>query len=193
MQMMTPVICVVDDFLSDPEGVLADILTGEFVDTKGPTDEETYQFIQYPLAKRIHDQFINGLEFALSTTPTKISKIETVFARAMPTGVVMPTFIHSDLSIAKYAAHVYIGAGDHPSAGTLFFSHATEGAAHTPMTNIEKVDFSNDEEWTSYMHVRYKRNRLLVHRGDHWHAALPHGGWGANVSESRIVLSCFFN
>jgi hypothetical protein len=182
---MNPIIGVYDNFFAVPEAQRSRVNMGTFEDVE-------HQDITYPLICKNLDPltraiFVGKLEDYLGA---KVHS-PTVFARKMPAGVRIPNWIHTDSAMGTHSAHVYLSPEWPAGTGTGFYTHATEGYRPSKFTNHREVQARSFDNWSRYLLVEGKYNRLLVHKADHFHCAEPVEGFGVGDQE-RLVLTCFF-
>lgn len=186
---MKPVLAMFDNFFTEPKAMRTAIQNAHYEDVVNEVDGVTYPGICLNVPETVKANFIEGLSRILGY------EIEPkfIFARIMPQGVNSPHQVHSDKSMGKYSAHVYMNLLWPEGAGTGFYSHDTEGHIENASTKHENLSFSGFDKWTRTMFCQGKFNRLLIHDAAFYHCAEPTEGFGQNKYNSRTVLTCFFN
>jgi hypothetical protein len=189
---MKPVIAIFDDFFLEPDAAFDEIVAhGDFTDITNPVDGVTYPTINTRLPVWVE----SGLR-------TKLKKIightvipKFTFARLMLNGHKSPHTVHSDLSMGKYSAHIYLSKNWPLGSGTSFYFHKTEGVRHRLESdqNQLQIDLHDENKWIQYFNAQAKYNRILIHEAALWHCAEPIRGFGDNLLNGRVVLTCFFD
>jgi hypothetical protein len=112
------------------------------------------------------------------------------------------TWIHSDGNIT-WAGVIYLTPDAPVSAGTGLFKHKKTGLYQTPKNANNVADFElqskliENYEWQDYtkweMHtmVGNKFNRLVLYRGNYFHASLDY--FGNTPQNARLFQLFFFN
>lgn len=168
------------------------ILCGEFKDYTSQWDGVTYPDINNNIPYWVQDYVFNRLKEIMGGPITPIA----FFARATTKNTpAAPHKIHSDKLMAQFSAHVYISKDWPKEAGTSFWIHNEAGDRHTEETDVESVakDCNDLSKWVHSFTCQGRFNRLLIHDASYWHCAEPIGGWGDEVKDGRVVLTCFFD
>jgi len=190
--MRRPVLCVFDGFISQIEEVHHTITTGEFSDYVSPWDGVTYPGINKEVPPWIKELFHVKLSKIVGAEIEDVATFARLTTKNLPPA---PHAIHSDLSMAKFSAMLYLSKEWPVGSGTSFWAHKTEGSTHTEKTNadIARADSHREDAWERYVAVQGAYNRACVFAAGLWHRAEPFGGWGVDVHDGRLVLTCFFN
>lgn len=186
---MNPIIEIIDNLFADGKDVRAQILAGAFGDVTSPIDQIVYPAINAEVPEAITVR----LHSALSAVMGYAIQANHTFARAMYAGTIAPNQAHSDISMGAYAAHLYLSLDCSMGSGTMFLNHVTQGPVHSADTDVAMVDTNSSTQWEPIVSVQAKFNRLLVHRAECWHIAMPTEGWGDCPENARLVLTCFFD
>jgi len=142
---VNPIIAVQDNFFDDYLGELMYFQHAEFGDYSLGVDGVTYPHICTKIPHTIRYEFLYKLEAVLGARV----KVNYLFARAMPEGVVAPSKIHSDRDMGAFTAHVYLSPRS-ARASTSFLSHRDLGLVATPEMNGS--EWSQDaSEWKPYL------------------------------------------
>ena len=186
---MRPHIAVFDDFFTDPNSVLDNIILGEFSDVESPFDGVTYPALQLKPnvdLKPVIEKILGEKIFVVTTFARLTSS-------AQPAA---PNQIHPDTVMSTHALLIYVSKDWAEGHGTSFWSHGKWGPSHDPRVqdNQELQRDSNDEsKWLRKSLVQGAFNRALFYDSKLFHRAEPVGGFGSGPADGRIVLTCFFN
>lgn len=186
---MKPVLAMFDNFFNEPKLILGAVRNCSYSDVVNPVDGVTYPGICLEVPELVRETFISQLSSLLGYN----IEPNFIFARRMPEGVKNPHQVHSDISMGKYSAHVYVNLLWPEGAGTGFYSHETEGHQQTFSTKIENLSYSGFDKWSKTLFCQGKYNRCLIHDASFFHCAEPAEGFGQHKYNARTVLTCFFN
>ena len=110
------------------------------------------------------------------------------------------TWIHSDNN-TKWAGVLYLTPDAPLSGGTALYRHIETGHSATPLlpnneTNHELLDIIHDDgidytKWEMTDRVANVFNRLVIYRGDYFHASLDY--FGKDINDGRLFQTFFFN
>lgn len=185
--MLNPIIAIKDDFFYYPDMLRAAILELPHTDFVSPIDGVTYPFINEIIPCLVVREFRDKLEAIVGPIDIKF-----LFTRAMPLGHEAPNKVHSDIEMGCLSAHVYLSEFIPQGSGTSFWIHRDHGmdSAGVPAGSFDGNDMS---QWEKYLQVEAKTNRIVVHSAAAWHCAEPMSGFGVDITEARLVMTCFFN
>lgn len=97
------------------------------------------------------------------------------------------TWIHSDPN-NMWAGVCYLTPDAPHTGGTGLFRHRATGEHHKITTDHEGYDYT---KWDLFDRVGNKYNRLIVYRGDLFHASLDY--FGEDLKSGRLFQTFFFN
>jgi hypothetical protein len=181
---------ILDNFLENYRELKNHAISCSFSDVVNPVDGVTYPFIN----KEIPESIVNEAKEKLAEIFGEI-KINAIFLRMSPAGVSAPHMAHTDISMGRYSLMLYLNENN--SAGTGLLVHKETGIAFTPesqyFADIVVSDQNNCDAWHVTEMAKMKENRAAIFDANRFHCALPVGGFGESQSESRIVLTVFFD
>lgn len=188
---MNPIVLIKDEFLKDANQFKAKLIELGFGDVVSPVDGVKYPGICMLKEQSIVDDIsrsLNSLILSEDCIQEKYEEIKVnyLFARIMKKNHNSPHIVHEDSLMGKYSALVYLNEPDEISRhGTAFYTHLTN--------EIQESDYKSLYNWSDYLFVKAKFNRLLIHKSEYYHAALPSYGFGEQPENARMVLTCFFD
>lgn len=110
------------------------------------------------------------------------------------------SWIHAD-NATKWAGVLYLTPDAPLSGGTALYKHIETGMTATPElpngeTNYELLDIIHDDgmdytKWEMTDRVANVFNRLVLYRGDYFHASLDY--FGKDINDGRLFQTFFFN
>lgn len=173
---------VVDNFYTNPDGVRAYALQQPFdvkgnypgARTKPYLPDDVKDAIQYwmQFAGRVTDWFEN-------TGYTGAFQLATAQDR---------TWIHSD-HYNMWAGVCYLTPNAPHTGGTALYRHKTTGLHRRSDHDIgEGYDYT---KWDKFDTIGNKYNRLILYRGDLFHASVDY--FGDNLENGRLFQTFFFN
>jgi len=181
---------IIDSFLENYSELKKHSLSCSFSDIVNPVDGVAYPFIN----KDIPESIVSEAQEKLSEIFGDV-KINAIFLRMSPAGVGVPHMAHTDISMGRYSLMLYLN--DKDGAGTGLLTHKETGIAFTPesqyFADIVIADQNNCDAWHITEMAHMKENRAAIFDANRFHCALPVGGFGDSQSESRIVLTVFFD
>jgi hypothetical protein len=172
---------IVDDFYTKPDAVRDYALQQPF-DVKG----------NYPGARTtpfLPDDVKNAIQYWMNP----IGQITNWFEDAGYTGAFQiataqdRTWIHADY-YNKWAAVCYLTPDAPHSGGTGFYRHKQSGQFKRTDQDWEGYDYT---KWDQFDKIGNKYNRLIIYRGDLFHASLDY--FGDNLQNGRLFQTFFFN
>lgn len=177
---------ITDDFYKNPDAVRAYALSQPF-EVRGnypglrtkpylPNDvKDAIQHIVYNAGGKVTDWFENGLGY------TGAFQICTSQDR---------TWIHAD-SFNTWAAVCYLTPDAPLSSGTALYRHKATGEYEKTNNEQPHLDGNDYTKWERTDYVANKYNRLVVYRGNLYHASLDY--FGNNYQNGRLFQTFFFN
>lgn len=187
---------VVDDFFENPFELRNWALAKGFRDEISPADGVDYRGV----CKDPPWIFTHEAEIRLSYLMRSPARIELAFLRlAMKDVNPTKTLVHLDPLYAQYLATVYLNPpGEFPFwSGTHIFRHAATQLETTPTTKDEaetwERDCNNLGAWQITGIAVQEWNRVVILPTNHFHAAMPIGGFGTVPQAGRMVFVAFFN
>jgi hypothetical protein len=178
---MSVTLIIVDDFYSNPDEVRNFALTQEFGVRGNYPGARTLPFLTNEVKKAIEDK----LQFAGPVTDwlehsgyTGCFQIATANDR---------TWIHSD-SYNTWAGVCYLSPDAPYTGGTGLFRHKATGEHRRVTGDHEGYDYT---KWDLFDRIGNKYNRLILYRGDLFHASLDY--FGDNLHNGRLFQTFFFN
>jgi hypothetical protein len=97
------------------------------------------------------------------------------------------TWIHSD-HFNMWAGVLYLTPNAPHTSGTALYRHKSTGQYSRVDSDHEGYDFT---KWDQFDVVGNKYNRLVIYRGDMFHASLDY--FGDNLNNGRLFQVFFFN
>jgi len=97
------------------------------------------------------------------------------------------TWIHAD-HFNKWAGVCYLTPDAPLSAGTAIYKHRSTGQYRRSDKDYEGQDYT---KWELVDRVGNKYNRLVMYRGDLFHASLDY--FGENITDGRLFQTFFFD
>ncbi len=180
---------IIDDFLSSYQVLKQHSLSCCFSDITNPVDGVVYPFINVDIPEIAKAEINKKLCELFGSV-----NINASFLRMSPEGVRVPHMAHTDISMGRYSLMLYLNDAD---GGTGILCHKKTGISYTPedqyFVDIVTQDQNNPEAWNVVDMARMKQNRAAIFDANRYHCALPFGGFGSNQSNSRIVMTVFFD
>ena len=175
---------IIDNFLDSYDELKRYSLSCRFEDVANPVDGVIYPNICTEIPKRVQDEIL--------------SKINTdsfyMFLRMSPRGVRVPHIAHTDNSMGDSSLMLYLNDG---VGGTSLLRHKLTGCCYAPedpgFAEILSHDVNNQDSWAVTDSVDMVQNRALIFDAHRFHRADPVFGFGSDQSNSRIVLTCFYD
>lgn len=184
---------IIDNFLSDAEGVRAHALKQVFEDITSPMDGVVYPDISLALPPLTAWEMKFKLQ---SLVRANISK-HVEFMRVSKKGVKAPHQAHSDTVMAEYTALVYLSRNEDCKDGaTSVLSHVSGMDRHPGTDDAFKIwerDTNVYDQWIVDSRCPMRFNRLYLIRSDLYHRAEPVDGFGNSLENGRLVLTMFFD
>lgn len=190
---MKPSFLVVDDFVTDPEGVRQSALAaglGTWRPNKGEVGSSVYDGMGF-WGK--HAEILRRLSMALGSPVFPNS----LFFRVTNKGT-EKAYVHSDRESGNWTCVTYLSHHSEGVSGTGFFRHRELGLTEMPtfsemkergifeQLKSEMVDGS-DDVWEQIDFVRGVFNRAVIFRAPLFHARFPKNGFGESSEDGRLV------
>lgn len=172
---------VIDDFYVDPDNVRNYALSQVFSVTGNFPGTRTAPYLPNDLKSAIDHwmkPFGGVTEWFENSGYTGAFQLTTANDR---------TWIHSD-HYNMWAGVCYLTPDAHFTSGTGLFRHRSTGQYHRVDTDYESYDYT---KWDLIDRIGNKYNRLVIYRGDMFHAALDY--FGSGPSDGRLFQTFFFN
>jgi hypothetical protein len=172
---------IVDNFYSNPDAVRAYALSQEF-DVTG----------NYP-GKRTKPYLPDDVKDAVQLWMNFAGKVTNWFEDTGYTGAFQiataadRTWIHADHH-NMWAAVCYLTPDAPHTGGTGLYRHKATGEHHRVEDYHEGYDYT---KWDLFDRVGNKYNRLVIYRGDLFHASIDY--FGDNLQNGRLFQTFFFN
>lgn len=172
---------IIDDFYTDPLSVREYALQQEF-SVKG----------NYP-GMRTKPYLPDDVKNAISFWLRHAGRVTDWFENQGYTGAFQiataqdRTWIHAD-HWNMWAGVCYLTPDAPCSAGTAFYKHKATGKDQRTDQDYEGYDYT---KWEQFDRVGNKFNRLILYRGDMFHASLDY--FGDNTHNGRLFQTFFFN
>jgi len=178
---------IIDNFYVDPDAVRNFALSQEFSVTGNYPGSRTRSFFTDDVRAAIE----HNMQFA--------GKITNIYEHSGYTGAFQlttasdRTWIHSDYN-NMWAGVCYLTPDAPHTGGTGLFRHKRTGA-HKLSSAFEETT----QKWEGYDYTKWdlfdvignKYNRLIIYRGDLFHASLDY--FGENKTDGRLFQTFFFN
>ena len=97
------------------------------------------------------------------------------------------SWIHSDFH-NMWAGVIYLTPDAPASSGTAFYRHKETGKYRRDPVDYEGYDYT---KWEKFDVIGNKYNRLILFRGDLFHASLDY--FGHDLGTGRLFQTFFFN
>lgn len=172
---------VIDNFYVDPDAVRNFALTQDFSVKGNYPGARTESF----LTPDVKDAIAYNMQFAGKVTDwmdqsgyTGAFQLATAQDR---------TWIHSDYN-NMWAGVCYLTPDAPHTGGTGLFRHKATGEHSKIVEDHEGYDYT---KWDLFDRIGNKYNRLIIYRGDLFHASLDY--FGDNLQNGRLFQTFFFN
>jgi GNAT superfamily N-acetyltransferase len=182
---------IIDDFLTDADAAIADAHEAGFRDAEY-WDGAVYPDVSPGASTELRSSVVAGIQ---QLTGFEI-KVKEFFYRRSKKGCKAPHWAHSDGEVSQYVALIYLtDPPDDVDAGTVILEHVDGWRGH-PSNDDQlaqwKADTNDPSRWKIIEGAKMQKNRIVIHRANELHAAMPFGGFGRDV-DARLVLICFFD
>lgn len=172
---------IIDNFYADPDSVRRFALSQEF-SVRG----------NFP-GMRTKSFFTDDVKSAIEHYMQFAGKITNTYEQSGYTGAfqiataVDRTWIHSD-PYNMWAGVCYLTPDAPYTAGTGLFRHRATGQHRKVTTDHEGYDYT---KYDLFDRIGNKYNRLIIYRGDLFHASLDY--FGDNLQNGRLFQTFFFD
>lgn len=172
---------IIDNFYSNPDEVRSFALSQEFDVIGNFPGARTKSFLTLEIKSAIQ----HWMNFA--------GKITTWFEDSGYSGSFQiataedRTWIHTDYN-NMWAGVCYLTPDAPISSGTAFYRHNATGHYRSVEESYEAYDYT---KWNKVDVIGNKFNRLIIYRGDLFHASLDY--FGNNLQSGRLFQTFFFN
>lgn len=172
---------IVDDWLYDFDGWRrwADGL--DYEDALNPADGVLYPGIYRDVPRW-------GIRQRLAPLFGQV-QINALFLRLSMAGVSVPHQAHNDALMGRYSLMVYMNRSEHCQGGTSLVRHVDGDISQ----EVWQRDTNITEQWRVTSMCDMQPNRAFIFRADLMHRAEPIAGFGANATDGRLVMTCFFD
>lgn len=195
---MTSPFIIADNFLPNPELLIADLRTREFEDLTGP-DGAVYKRVS-PL----DPSYCSDLIGDAVKRPVDVTYL---LARLNLAGEPPNNAIHSDEGYDEFAMVLYLTAPEHCKGGTAFWKHRNYGFTSLPtqhecrqvgrspstVLNTLKRDFDRPDAWLQTHLAEMKFNRAIFYPTKRFHSRSPFEAFGSDITDGRLIVVSFFS
>ena len=184
---------IVDDFLDDIAGVRAYAQGLDYQGVTNPEDGVFYSGVSIDVENRLRAEYTYKLSmlFGSEIMPNYM------FFRLSTVNSIAPYQVHTDMVMGEYAAIIYLNDAESCSGGTELVRHKETGMSINPTNKDELMLWQSDqniaENWVRESFAEMAENRLVLIDSSRLHRSLPIGGYGNDITDGRIVLTCFFS
>ena len=184
---------IIDDFLDDIERVRAYASGLDYRGVTNPADGVFYSGVAIELENRLQAEYVYKLSqlFGREITPNYM------FFRLSTVDSVAPYQAHTDAIMGTHAAIVYLNTADNCQGGTELVRHIETGMDYNPKDEIElalwEAEQNMPDKWEQVELAEMAENRLVLIDAALMHRSRPIGGYGHDISDGRIVVTCFFS
>jgi len=172
---------IIDNFYQDPDNVRALALSQEFNVTGNFPGRRTKPFLT------------DDVKAAINYWMSAVGPITHWFEEDGFTGSFQiatatdRTWIHSDY-FNSWAGVCYLTPDAPHTSGTGLYRHRASGEYRRTTCDYEGYDYT---KWDLFDRIGNKYNRLILYRGDLFHASLDY--FGDNTENGRLFQTFFFN
>lgn len=171
---------VIDNFFADYERVRREAIALDYQGEINPVDGVLYPNINTTIPCRDEVEALTAGGF--------------MFLRLSPLGVKAPHQVHTDITMGKKTLLIYLCEGE---GGTSIVSHKETGMTENPVNDFELSVWQRDHDkydaWHIIEQADIKPNRAVIIPSHLYHRAEPIEGFGVNVNDGRLVLTCFYD
>jgi len=175
---------VVDDFYTSPDTVRQYALQQEFNVTGNYPGRRSAPY----LSDDVKNAIAHNMQFAGKITDWFNHDPAASYSGAFQIATSNDrTWIHSDFH-NMWAGVVYLTPDAPASSGTAFYRHKATGKYRRDPVDYEGYDYT---KWEKFDVIGNKYNRLILFRGDSFHASLDY--FGNDLTTGRLFQTFFFN
>ena len=178
---MNHTLLIIDDFYTSPDTVRSYALQQEFNVKGNFPGARSKPYLSDDIKGAINYimQFAGGVtDWIESSGHTGAFQLATASDR---------TWIHSD-HYNMWAGVCYLTPNAPHTSGTALYRHKATGEHRHITQDYEGYDYT---KWDQFDVVGNKYNRLVIYRGDLFHASLDY--FGSNMHDCRLFQTFFFN
>lgn len=175
---------IVDNFYANPDSVRNFALSQEFSVRGNYPGTRTQPFLTDDVKEAIEfnmqfaGKVTDWMNYDTGTSYTGAFQIATASDR---------TWIHADHN-NMWAAVCYLTPDAPHTGGTALYRHKATGLHNRVDDSFEGYDYT---KWDKFDVVGNKYNRLVIYRGDLFHASIDY--FGDNLQNGRLFQTFFFN
>jgi predicted Zn-dependent protease with MMP-like domain len=179
---------VIDDFYNDPDKVREFALEQEFTVTGNYPGLRTKSFWTPDIGQAIE----RVMPFCGKIVDTFGAENGEGYTGAFQVATARDrTWIHTDHN-NMWSAVLYLSPNPPPSAGTGLFRYKRTGVSKDPDgSKMDLYDGMDITKWDLVDRIGNKYNRLVIYRGDLFHASLDY--FGKDLRSGRLFQTFFFN
>jgi hypothetical protein len=175
---------VIDNFYTSPDTVRQYALQQEFNVTGNYPGKRSRPY----LSDDIKNAIAYNMQFAGKITDWFNHNPDAAYSGAFQiTTANDRTWIHSDFH-NMWAGVLYLTPNAPVSSGTAFYRHKATGKYRRDPVDYEGYDYT---KWEKFDVIGNKYNRLILFRGDLFHASLDY--FGHDLDTGRLFQTFFFN
>lgn len=184
---------VIDNFISDFDSLRKHCDDVDFKGETNPVDNVFYPGVSTDIPTYIKEQVKKSIETSLGER----IKINAIFMRLSPEGVIAPHQAHTDATMGDTAMMLYLNNIDDCLGGTSFVMHKASGMKSNPINQKQQNIWERDTNMTNAWQVldicEMLPNRALIFDSKLMHRSEPVGGFGKDSKDGRLVLTAFFD
>lgn len=167
--------------------------TAQFTDMVSPVDGVTYPHINTAIPELCRDSLIASLSEVIGT-PVRLNYL---FMRLSPEGVRVPHQAHTDATMGRYSAMIYLNYRIHCQGGTSILRHVSGTLDEHPDDCGDGLlwgaDCNSPEKWEVLAECPMRPNRAFIFDSRLFHRAEPIGGFGRDPRNARLAMTAFFS
>lgn len=130
-----------------------------------------------------------GMRKLLAAVMGREVQLNALFLRLSLAGVSVPHQAHHDAVMGDFSLMLYMNRAEHCRGGTSLIEHV-DGE---PDVATWERDTNVPEKWRVISLAQMRPNRAFIFRSNLWHRAEPLGGFGADATDGRLVLTAFYS
>lgn len=182
-----------DNFFSDPLKVRKEVLGKSHAGRVNPFDKVFYPDINIDFGTDVIQEIIGNISLIVQAP----IKDPVIFTRLSVKGVKAPHSAHTDTIMAQYTLLVYLNPTEQCQGGTELVEHISGKLSVNPTTqdlvDLWKADTNIQDKWKVVSNCPMAFNRAFLIDSNLFHRAQPFEGFGTDLQDGRLVLTCFFN
>jgi hypothetical protein len=178
---------VIDDFYSNPHGVRDFALSQEFSVTGNYPGSRT----QPHIAEGVKEAIEHNMQFAGKITDWMNHDPNAAYTGAFQLATAGDrTWIHADHH-NMWAGVIYLTPDAPFTGGTALYRYKETGAFRRTGEECDRYEGYDYTKWDKFDVIGNKFNRLIIYRGDLFHASLDY--FGDSKENGRLFQTFFFN